>query len=131
MEIGKRVTDSLGLPKDKFYKMQKCCPEQLAFIETLGDTMLEAYPEYLTYKAEVEDKARTIYVFLENRRKVASFSRFLIARGVYSALSTYPHTEKTLFSYNGLKHFASLQKVEQSNLLFEEWLDANPIKLTL
>ncbi len=74
------------------------------------------------------EKAKRIYEYLYDRRKVLDFGRHLEDHGVYESPFSYRNFMLRLHSDSKLQ-YGMLFKIQRINELFENWLENNPIEI--
>ena len=120
----KEKAEELGVALDFFQVRKRNNPEQHKFMMSFADDEFESYDLYLEYKEEVAERAREIYIHIEDNRLKSAFGNFLIKEGVYNNHNAYGRTENSIFGDNVLKQYKSLLCVKRSNELFDEFLNS-------
>ena len=113
--------EELGVSLDFFQVRKRNNPEQHKFMMSFADDEFESYDLYLEYKDEVAERAREIYIYIEDNRLKSTFGEFLVEKDVYGNVNAYGRTENSIFGDNILKQYKSLISVTRSNELFEEF----------
>ena len=102
-QIGKAITDKLGLRRNFFYALRRDNPECFDYIRSKDKDMVVAYRLYIEEKRLITDEASTVYFDIEDNGELLKFGRWLVEAGIYTNDLSYRYTHRSLFRHDVIK----------------------------
>lgn len=122
--IGKEYTDLLGVSDNFFHNMIKLNRPQFDYISAKDSNIVAAYNAYTQEREEIKEEACQVFIWLEDKKLISSFGRFLVKRGVYGNYRSYRSTQRVIFSSVGIVKHRTAMSIKETNRLFKEYKEA-------